>query len=105
MTIVHHAGKGGLRPRMVAQDAYSRRQYASKHLGPAQRRIYLGAVGLRHVLRAIPTGRGNDARRRREGARRALGTLTGRIEPPFGTPPATAVDGFAGDAIEHPVPA
>jgi GT2 family glycosyltransferase len=105
MTIIHHAGKGGLRPKMVAQDAYSRRQYAAKHLGPAQLRLYLGAVGLRHALRAMPTGRGDDARRRREGARRALGTLTGRIEPPFGAPPATALDGSAGDAIKEPVSA
>ena len=37
MTIVHHAGKGGLRPRMVAQDAYTRKQYARKHFGPARR--------------------------------------------------------------------
>ena len=28
MTIVHHAGKGGLRPKMIAQDVFTRRQYA-----------------------------------------------------------------------------
>ena len=35
MTIVHHAGKGGRDPRMAAQDAYARRQYARKHFSPA----------------------------------------------------------------------
>ena len=28
MTIIHHAGKGGVRPKMAAQDAYTRMQYA-----------------------------------------------------------------------------
>ena len=31
MTIVHHAGKAGTQPTMVAQDAFTRRQYAHKH--------------------------------------------------------------------------
>ena len=45
MTIVHHAGKGGVRPRMVAQDAYTRKQYAEKHFGPVHRRAYLWPWG------------------------------------------------------------
>ena len=32
MTIVHHAGKGGLRPKMIAQDVFTRRQYAAQAL-------------------------------------------------------------------------
>ena len=47
MTIIHHAGKGGVRPKMVAQDAYTRKQYADKHL-VRPRRLYLSAVGVRH---------------------------------------------------------
>ncbi len=31
MTILHHAAKGGIRPRMMAQDAFTRLQYARKH--------------------------------------------------------------------------
>ena len=92
MTIVHHAGKAGLQPRMVAQDAYARKQYARKHLGPAHRWLYLSALGVRHLIRttgisAVPA----DAAARREGARRALSTLSGRAGPPFCTPPPTAV--------------
>ena len=52
MTIVHHAGKGGVRPRMIAQDAFARRQYAEKHFAPARRALYLSAIGTRHVIRA-----------------------------------------------------
>lgn len=91
MTIVHHAGKGGVRPRMVAQDAYARRQYARKHLPPATRAAYLGAVALRHALRAYAPGRNPDASRRQAAARAALATLVGRLEPPFGAPPPTAL--------------
>ena len=90
LTIVHHAGKGGVRPRMVAQDAYTRRQYAEKHFTAPRRSLYLAAVGARHVLRAGPGG-GPDAAARREGARLALRTLAGSAPPPFGTPPGTAV--------------
>jgi len=87
MTIVHHASKGGVRPRMVAQDAFARKQYAHKHFGPAHRALYMGATGLRHLLRAA-----GPATARREGARLALRTMLGRVEPPFNAPPATALE-------------
>ncbi|HTV21941.1 MAG TPA: glycosyltransferase family 2 protein [Polyangiaceae bacterium] len=92
MTIIHHAGKAGVQPRMVAQDAYSRKQYAQKHFSRAHRVLYLSAIGLRHAIRAV-TGEADSAASdsRREGARLALTTLTGRREPPFRTPPPTAV--------------
>ncbi len=99
MTIVHHAGKGGVRPRMVAQDAFTRKQYARKHFGPAQRGLYLSALGVRHLVRAAGArAGGDDAAARREAARRALRTLAGRAEPPFGAPPPTAVDPLASRA-------
>jgi N-acetylglucosaminyl-diphospho-decaprenol L-rhamnosyltransferase len=93
MTIVHHAGKGGVRPRMVAQDAYTRKQYAHKHFSPVHRGLYLSALGVRHLIRAAGAraGGGADAAARHEGARRALSTLAGRADPPFGAPPPTAV--------------
>jgi N-acetylglucosaminyl-diphospho-decaprenol L-rhamnosyltransferase len=97
MTIVHHAGKGGVRPRMVAQDAYTRVQYARKHFAPTARFAYLGAVGLRHAIRAIAPGRHGDAATRRAAARLALATMTGRAEPPFGEPPSTALAPGAAD--------
>src|SRR5262249_21153400 len=65
MTIVHHASKAGVRPKMVAQDAYTRRQYAQKHFAPPRRAAYLGAVALRHTLRAVRPGRDDNASRHR----------------------------------------
>jgi N-acetylglucosaminyl-diphospho-decaprenol L-rhamnosyltransferase len=98
MTIVHHAGKGGVRPRMLAQDVYTRKQYARKHFTPGYRGLYLSALGVRHLIRAAAArAAGADAASRREGARRALSTLAGRADPPFGTPPATAVQPFVAE--------
>jgi GT2 family glycosyltransferase len=87
MTIIHHAGKGGIRPKMIAQDAYTRLQYARKHFSPSQRAAYLLAVGARHAIRATAPGNPD----RRAAARAALATLTGRAAPPFGDPPPTAL--------------
>lgn len=93
MTIIHHAGKDGIRPRMVAQDAYARKQYAHKHFGPVSRRLYISACSVRHLIRATgPKSASADVAARREGSRRALRTLAGRAEPPFGAPPPTAVE-------------
>lgn len=91
MTIVHHAGKGGTRPKMVAQDAYARRQYARKHFAQPRRAAYLGAVLTRHALRAALPGRGEESGARRRAARAAIRTLLGRAQPPFGQPPGTAI--------------
>lgn len=91
MTIVHHAGKGGVRPKMVAQDAYARRQYAQKHFVRPLRAAYLGAVLTRHLARALTPGGGAEGRARRDAARAAIRILLGRGRPPFGSPPDTAV--------------
>ncbi len=92
MEIIHHVGKGGVRPRMIAQDAYSRKQYAEKHFGSLHRRAYLAAVGLRHLLRAAGSVfDGDHGAARRAAGLRALRTLMGREQPPFGPPPATAI--------------
>jgi N-acetylglucosaminyl-diphospho-decaprenol L-rhamnosyltransferase len=100
MTIVHHAGKGGTRPKMVAQDAFTRRQYAHKHFGASHRLAYLAAVGSGHLLRVAthPPSRRPESH---EAARLALRTLVGRAGPPFGTPPQTA---YAGAVRAHGVP-
>jgi GT2 family glycosyltransferase len=90
MTIVHHAGKIGRSPRMAAQDAYSRRQYAYKHFSPAHRMLYLSAIAARHTLRLLPGGERGDARARRVAARSALRALV-HAEPPFCQPPKTAL--------------
>ena len=88
MTILHHADKGGVRPRMVAQDAYTRRQYAYKHFAPPKRGLYLSALGTGHLLRALAPSSGGE---RKAAARLALRTLAGRTPPPFGPPPPTAL--------------
>jgi N-acetylglucosaminyl-diphospho-decaprenol L-rhamnosyltransferase len=91
MTIIHHAQKGGLRPTMVAQDAFTRRQYAHKHFTAPRRVAFLAAVGAGHALRAIAPQRGEIGARRRAASRLALRTLIGRADPPFGAPPPTAI--------------
>ncbi len=91
MTIVHHAGKAGVKPRLVAQDVFARRVYAEKHFSAPYRYVYLSAVAARHAVRAaLPAGAGS--RERRVASRLALSTLVGRREPPFGEPPETSVD-------------
>jgi hypothetical protein len=91
MSIIHHAGKGGRKARMAAQETYARRQYAHKHFAAPHRALYLSAVGARHALRAIGTGGSEDAQARRRAARSALRTLVRPSEPPFTRPPQTAL--------------
>jgi GT2 family glycosyltransferase len=85
LTIRHHAGKGGVQPRMVAQDTFARRQYARKHFAPVHRRLYLGALGLRHALRAALAWESTGA-----ASLRALRTLGPHPPAPFLAPPPTA---------------
>lgn len=90
MTILHHSGKGGTRPKMTAQDAFTRRQYADKHLSRPRRAAYLAAVGVKHLLRLALHNR--DRRPEdNEAARLALRTLIGREGPPFRRPPQTSL--------------
>lgn len=91
MTIVHHAGKGGVSERMESQAAFARLQYARKYFGPLHRTAFMGSVGLRYALRAAMPGDSDAARRRRAAARAALRVLTGRDAPPFGVPPNQAL--------------
>lgn len=98
MTIVHHAGKSGIQPRMVAQNVYASRQYAQKHFGSIHRGLYLSAIGLRHLIRlTCTTARGGEHSALRASARQALATLIGRAGTPYREPPTTAVAPF-----EHP---
>jgi len=91
MTILHHAGKAGISPKMAAQDAFTRRQYARKNYSPAHRQLYLGVLALRYAARSVPFGA--DGAMRAAASRRALRVLTAREDPPFGTPPPQAVAG------------
>lgn len=90
MTILHHSGKGGTRPKMTAQDAFTRRQYARKHFSRSRRAAYLAAVGAGHLLRLTlhdDTSRPESS----AAARLALRTLVGREGAPFRQPPQTAL--------------
>jgi N-acetylglucosaminyl-diphospho-decaprenol L-rhamnosyltransferase len=90
MTIIHRAGKAGVIPKMVAQSAFARRQYADKHFSAPYAGAYLAASSLNYVLRAAASlARSDD--RELEAARRALRTLSGRADAPYELPPPTAV--------------
>jgi GT2 family glycosyltransferase len=92
MTIIHHVAKAGIRPRNIAQYAFASQQYAHKYFGPVKRPAYVASVGLRHALRLVSSlFDRKHGRLRREASLRALRTLAGRQEPPFGVPPATAL--------------
>jgi N-acetylglucosaminyl-diphospho-decaprenol L-rhamnosyltransferase len=92
MTILHHADKAGVNPKMAAQDAVSRVHYARKYFSAPHRAAYFGSLCTRYTLRlAWP---GGDRERRRlahEAARRSLRVVVGREQPPFGEPPGQAV--------------
>lgn len=90
LTIVHHGGTTDASPRMEAQMAYARSQYAAKHFGQPRHAAFIAAIGLRHLLRWLAFSLRGD-RRRAEAQRGALMTLLGRREPPFGPPPREAV--------------
>lgn len=102
MTIVHHEGKAGIRPRMEAQYAFARRQYAYKHFSTGRRRAYIAALATRHALRASLPGEVAGGSTRREASRRALRAVLGIGEPPFGPPPRTAVAARAGGTAVQP---
>jgi GT2 family glycosyltransferase len=89
MTILHHANKAGINPKMTAQDAFTRSQYARKHYSPPHRAVYLALLWFRYVLRLLPLGAQGASRA--QAARRALRVLWKLDEPPFGTPPTQAV--------------
>jgi GT2 family glycosyltransferase len=100
MTIVHHAGKAGVKPALVAQEAFARRLYAYKHFAPPHRALYLGSVAARHALRGA-LSRGPDATHRRAAARCAVKAVLGRSEPPFGPPPGTSIDPATVEGVRH----
>jgi N-acetylglucosaminyl-diphospho-decaprenol L-rhamnosyltransferase len=90
MTIIHHAGKAGVAPKMVAQSAFARRQYALKHFSRPYAAAYLAAYGAHHALRCLLASRAGDPARR-EAARSALRAVAGRSGSPYEPPPPTAL--------------
>jgi N-acetylglucosaminyl-diphospho-decaprenol L-rhamnosyltransferase len=100
MTILHHADKAGVNPKMAAQDAASRVHYARKHFSTLHRAAYFAALGTRYALRlAWPGGERERRRLSHDAAGRALRVILGSKQLPFGPPPKQAV------AIRTPQPA
>ena len=93
MTIIHHADKAGIRPKILAQDVYTRMQYARKHFSPVHRALYALAIALRYGIRAaIPPSRdAAEQRKMRDASKLVLLTLAGRRGAPYAPPPAAAV--------------
>ena len=92
MTILHHARKAGINPRIDAQDAFARRQYAQKHFTRVHRAAYLTATASRYALRFAVAGvRRETSAARRAASKRALRTLLGFEEPPYMPPPPQAL--------------
>ncbi len=83
MTILHHDGKAGVKPHIEALGAVTRGIYARKHFSPLHRPLYMGAVAVRSLIRAVYAGRGEGGRARRTAARAVLATMLGRREVPF----------------------
>ena len=90
MTIIHHAGKAGVVPRMVAQSAYARRQYAQKYFSGPYASAYLAAYCINHLLRAAVRSSDSD-KDQRSAAGLALRTAVGRAGSPYESPPLTAI--------------
>jgi N-acetylglucosaminyl-diphospho-decaprenol L-rhamnosyltransferase len=83
MTILHHEGKAGIKPSIESLGAYTRLMYARKYFSPAHRAAYAGAVLLRHGLRSVFAGSGENGRLRRTANRRVVATLLGRAPVPY----------------------
>jgi N-acetylglucosaminyl-diphospho-decaprenol L-rhamnosyltransferase len=92
MTILHHVQKAGIDPRMTAQAAIARQHYARKHFSAVHRTAYIGALLLRYGLRSVAYRPGDHNQQRRAASLRAVRTLLGRIQPPFGASPKTAIE-------------
>jgi len=90
MTILHHAGRGGISARMAAQDAFARLQYARKHFPALRRAAYVSSLGFGYLIRACAPSRGEKAGRRSANWS-ALKVLLGFERPPFGEPPSRAL--------------
>ena len=85
MTIIHYFGKNSVNERLVAQEAYARRQYLFKHQGRIRRSLSVATLVMFHARRAVHSpGEADEAIARRGAARAAVRTLLGLAPPPFG---------------------
>ncbi len=89
MTILHHAGKAGVSPKLEAQKAFARCQYAGKHFGPVGRVAFRLGLAAHYALRLAASLGGGTMRRRHRVAARCLRVSLGLEGSPF--PPAASV--------------
>ena len=85
MTILHHCGKNGHNPRLVAQEAYSTASTSTStraRCGGSCRPRRWGCST--RGGRSLPAAHDPDARRQRIAARAGLRTLLGAAPAPFG---------------------
>jgi GT2 family glycosyltransferase len=80
MTIIHHADKAGMKPKLHAQFVYAQKQFARKHWGRSRRTIWFSLLFFRDRA---------QLRRQTNGA--AVATLLGRREAPFEPPPSRSL--------------
>ena len=98
MTIVHDAYRGMENPRLEAQGAYARRQFAGKHFSAPRRLAFDAALALGYAIRSVlPLGGSRSAARRRA-ARASLGVVLGTKPPPFEELTRTPPVGDGGNA-------
>ena len=81
MRILHHGGAPS--PRLVAQHAYSRVEYARKHFGRTRAAAFRLAIALHHLVRFFAFGALRRASERGAGERHALAVALGVAPPPF----------------------
>jgi len=107
LTIIHHARKAGVKPKIEAQNAYAAKQYARKHFSPAHRLLYWLALVLRYALRAwLAPGKDPEERRSvRSAYKFALETALGRRGAPYQEPPPVAVRTRAASPPDRQAPA
>jgi GT2 family glycosyltransferase len=86
MRILHHGGSPN--PRLAAQAAFSRLEYAAKHFGRVEAAAFRLVLGLHHLIRFVGHAVKPGHRDRRAGEARALLVVLGLAPPPF--PPGTA---------------
>ena len=90
MTVLHHVDRDRADPKLAAQDAYSRIQFAEKHFSAPHRTAYRGALALGYVsLRGAPPGRARSDQR--HAARAALRSPHGSRSTAVRSPPSQAL--------------
>jgi N-acetylglucosaminyl-diphospho-decaprenol L-rhamnosyltransferase len=93
MRILHYGGAPS--PRLMAQQAFSRIEYARKHFGHGRAALYRAIIALHHGVRAIAFRLVGGKSERQTGEREATRVALGLSAPPF-APPVASADRVAG---------